>query len=254
MSDQSKIKAKIAVLLAKAKGTDNEHEADTFLAKAMELLEQHQLSMADLEDADDPVRHDRGLDCTKWTASWQADIYSALARLYGCRVVKCHQIKGYTLELVGRESAIVTTELMFPWIKEQVNVKGRELFKAGGAPDAQKGARLVGNALTRRIWVLIREQEKVDGPRTEAVAKNALVTQDRVLQVMQEHFGDLSKGRKTKTSTSASAAALAGGIGLHRQAGEGYHAYLGGCDLDARRVTGATWSDLLDAIDEEMDE
>lgn len=220
MSDQNKIKAKIAALLAKAKGTDNEHEADTFLAKAMEMLDQHQLSMADLDDAEDPIGWNAGLDCTKWTASWQADLYSSLARLYGCRVVKVHKFKGYFLELIGRESAVVTTDLMFPWIKEQVNAKGRELYKAGGAPDAAKGARLVGNALTRRIWTLIRENEKAEvGHRTAAVTQNALVTQDRVLAVMEEHYGKLNKGRATRTQTSASARDLAGGIGLHRQAG-----------------------------------
>lgn len=220
MSDQSKIKSKIAALLAKARGTDNEHEAETFLAKAMQMLEEHQLTLGDVDGADDPIGWNAGLDCTKWTASWQADIYSALARLYGCRVVKVHKWKGYFLELIGRESAVVTTDLMFQWIKEQVNAKGRELFKAGGAPNAANGARLVGNALVRRIWTLVREQEKAEGgPKTAAIAKNALVTQDRVLAVMEEHYGKLGKGRATKTSTSASARELAGGIGLHRQAG-----------------------------------
>lgn len=229
MSDQSKIKAKIAALLAKANGTDNEHEADTFLAKAMEMLDQHQLSMADLDDQEDPVKWYAGLDCTKWTASWQVDLYSAIARLYGCRSVKNHQWKGFKLELVGRESATVTTELMFPWIKEQVNEKGRELFKAGGAPNAANGARLVGNALVRRIWTLIREQEQaVGGPKTEAFAKNALVSQDRVLQVMEEHYGKLDKGRATRTKSSGAAKALAGGIGLHRQAGGSSTLKIGG--------------------------
>lgn len=35
--------------------------------------------------------------------------------------------------------------------------------------------------------------------------------------------------------------------------GEGYRAYKGGCDLDAPNVTAGTWSELLDAIDEEED-
>lgn len=219
MSDQSKIKTKIAALLAKAKGTDNEHEAEAFLAKAQQMLEEHQLTMADLDDQDDPIGWNAGLDCTKWTASWQADLYSSLARLYGCRVVKVHKMKGYFLELIGRESAVVTTELMFPWVKAQVNAKGRELFKAGGAPDAAKGARLVGNALTRRIWTLIRENEaKQDAPKTDAIAKNALVTRDAVLAKVDEIYGNLKKGRATRTTTSASARQLAEGIGLHRQA------------------------------------
>lgn len=218
MSDQNKIKAKIAALLAKAKGTDNEHEAGTFLAKAMEMLEQHQLTMGDLEDADDPVRHSDGLDCTKWTASWQVDVYRALAHLYGCKSVKVHLMKGFKMELVGRESSLVTTDLMFDYVKGECNRLGRDLYKAGGAPDAAKGARLVGNALVKRIWTLVPREDK---PRTDAVGKNQLVTKSRVLQVMEEHYGKLGKGRATRTATSSSARELAGGIGLHRQAGGG---------------------------------
>lgn len=218
MSDQSKIKSKIAALLAKARGTDNEHEAETFLAKAMQMLEEHQLTLGDVDGADDPIGWNAGLDCTKWTASWQADIYSALARLYGCRVVKVHKWKGYFLELVGRESSIVTTSLMFDYVKGECNRLGRELYANGGAPDAAKGARLVGNALVRRIWTLVRANEP-EKPRTDAVGRNQLVTKSRVDLVTEQHFGDLQKGRATRTSTSSGARELAGSIGLHRQAG-----------------------------------
>lgn len=215
MSD-SKIKSKIAALLAKAKGTDNEHEAEAFLAKAMELLEEHQLSMADLEDADDPVKRHSGLDGTKWVASWHRDLYRALGTLYGCYSVKVNLHNGYRQELVGRESAIVTTDLMFDWIKKECNRLGRELYAKGGAPNATNGARLVGNALVRRIWSLV---PKEDAPRTEAATKNALVTKSRVLQVVDEVYGKLDQGRRTRTATTASARELANSIGLHRQAG-----------------------------------
>lgn len=36
--------------------------------------------------------------------------------------------------------------------------------------------------------------------------------------------------------------------------GEGYTAYKGGCDLDARTATGATWDVLLSNVDDEEDE
>lgn len=36
--------------------------------------------------------------------------------------------------------------------------------------------------------------------------------------------------------------------------GEGYRAYKGGADLDAPEVRGATWTELLDNIDEEEDD
>ena len=36
--------------------------------------------------------------------------------------------------------------------------------------------------------------------------------------------------------------------------GEGYTAYLGGCDLDARQVSAPTWERLLEEIDDQEDE
>lgn len=216
MSDQSKIKSKIAALLAKAKGTDNENEASIFLAKAMELLEIHQLSMSDLDDANDPVRHDSGLDGTKWVASWQRDVFRALGKLYGCHSVKNMVAGGYYQELVGRESSIITTKLMFDYVKGECNRLGRQLYQSGAAESNAQGARHVGNALVRRIFELCPKDDK---PRTDAVGQNALVTKSRVMQVVDEHYGKLQQGRGARTKTSGSARELAAGIGLHRQAG-----------------------------------
>jgi hypothetical protein len=36
--------------------------------------------------------------------------------------------------------------------------------------------------------------------------------------------------------------------------GEGYTAYKGGCDLDAKQAHGATWAALLEHVDDEEDE
>lgn len=226
MSDQSKIKSKIAALLAKAKGTDNEHEAEAFLAKAQELLEQHQLALGDLEDASDPIKHSQGLDGTKWVASWQRDLFRALGKLYGCESVRV-LLGGtkYRQELVGRESAIITTELMFDYTKAECNRLGRELYAKRGAESPAQGARLVGNALVTRIWTLV---PKDDAPRTEAATKNALVTRDAVLAKVDEIYGKLTHGRATTRRTSGAARELAGGIGLHRQAGGSSALRIGG--------------------------
>lgn len=216
MSD-NKIKAKIAALLAKAKGTDNEHEAGAFLAKAMELLEQHQLTMADIDSADDPVERSNGLDGTKWVASWQRDLFRALGKLYGCYSVKVNLQKGYRQELVGRQSAIVTTELMFDYAKAECNRLGRELFAQGGADSPAQGARLVGNALARRAFALAPKDD--DKPRTDAVGKNALVIKSQVMQRVEQEYPDLFHAKGRKTMSTGAAREMAAGIGLHRQAG-----------------------------------
>lgn len=215
MSDQSKIKAKIAALLAKAKGTDNEHEAGAFLAKAMELLDEHQLTMADLDDANDPVERSSGLDGTKWVASWQRDLFRALGKLYGCYSVKVNLQKGYRQELVGRQSSIVTTELMFDYARGECNRLGRELYRQGGADSAAQGARLVGNALARRAFALAPKDD--DKPRTDAVGKNALVIKSQVMQRVEQEYPNMFEAKGHKTRTTKSAQDLAAGIGLHRQ-------------------------------------
>jgi hypothetical protein len=236
--DVQKIAAKIKALIAKAQSTEHEAEADAFMRKAQEMLEQYQLDLGSLLDADDPVIIDeKGFEQTESSPSWYKDLYIAVAALYGCKAVIDYRMlntargnlrPGYGIELTGRESAIVTTQLMFPWIKQQCFEAGRKVWREATikhygyeVPDAnneKKQARRVGNALVQRIWKLVRANE-ARPPVTEA-AKNALITVDRVLQVYNEHYQDLGEARKRGTvATNAAARAAAEGIGLHRQTG-----------------------------------
>lgn len=239
-NDKQKIAAKIQALIAKAQSTTHEAEAEAFMRKAQELLEQHQIDLGSLLDADDPVIIDtHGFEQTESSPSWYKDLYIAVAALYGCKAVidfrmlktsRGNERPGYGIELTGRESAIVTAQLMFPWIKGQCFEKGREVWReatikhygyaVADANNEKKQARRVGNALVQRIWRLVRENE-ARTPVTEA-GKNALVTLDRVLQVYNEHYTDLAEARKRgPVATNAAARAAANSIGLHRQTGGG---------------------------------
>lgn len=228
MTNYEKIKAKISALLAKAKGTDNEHEAAAFIAKAEELLELYQIELSDLEGEDDKVRHHAGLDADgKWVASWHRQVYRQLGMYYGCESIKVSTAKGYRQELVGRESAIVTTDLMFVFIKGECNRLGRELKASGGAPTDANGARLVGNALSLRIAALIAERKARDElAPTTAAAKNALVVKDQVVALYEQLFPEITQLKGSSVKTSKSATALAGTIGLNRQAGHTKQAQL----------------------------
>lgn len=220
-TNYDKIKTKIAALLAKAKGTDNEHEAAAFIAKAEELLELYQIDLAELGDASDQVRHHEGLDADgKWVASWHRHLYRQLAMYYGCESIKVSTAKGYRQEIVGRESAIVTTDLMFIYIKSECNRLGRQLKRDHKAPTEANGARLVGNALVHRIAVLIAERKirDADAPTT-ATAKNALVVKDQVVALYEKLYPEVKMLNPKAAKTTASARDLAGTIGLHRQAG-----------------------------------
>lgn len=226
-----KIKIRIQALLAKANGTDNEHEAEAFLAKAMELLQQYQLDVSDLVDAGDPILHHVGLKGADSGHVWRWRLYSAVAQLHGCKSIHVdigymrnedgsfvlgkggRYVPGYEQRLVGRESAVITTDLMYPWIVEQVRSKAKELCKLTGMSE-QGQAKRVAAALISRIHKLIAEQAG-NAPSTEA-GKNALLVLDQVSAAYEEHYPstELMKSRARTDSLSRDAA---NSIGLHKQ-------------------------------------
>ncbi len=217
-TNYERIKKIIVALLAKAKATDSEDEAATFIAGAERLLEKHQLSHADLSDSDDVIIGHEGFDARdRWVPSWHKHIYCKLAQYYGCRTVTTSFARGgYKITAVGRESAAVTTDLMFGFIISECNRLGRELHRRGEAPNAANGARLVGNALVFRIQEMT---PKVEEARTEVASKNALITRSGVDLLVEELFPDMGKARKSSIGSSTAARKAADSIGLNRQAG-----------------------------------
>jgi hypothetical protein len=222
------IKVKIAALLAKATSTSNEHEASAFMTKVHELLNKHQLDLEDILNQDDKVRVERGVE-RGWVASWETTLRHRVAQFYGCKSINIHRAGGKCVDYVGRESAIITTGLMLPWIKSQVLAAGRKL----AAEDVSKRftlsqhQRFVGNALNSRIAKLIREREAQDGEAMTEVARNSLMTLDQVLAKFKEIWPSTTDGRRTSPKATANARAAAAGIGLNRQTGHQAQARLG---------------------------
>lgn len=222
-TNYDKIKTRIAALIAKAKGTDNEHEAAAFIAKAEELLEQYQIDAAELGDDGDVVRQHNGLFADgKQVKTWHLAVYRQLGLYYGCKSIRVDTHLGPRQELVGRESAIVTTDLMFAFIKDECNRLGNELRRAGGASNRDNGARLVGNALALRIAKLIRKRDALNAnaPTTQA-AKNSLLVLDQVTALYEQLYPDRRKLAGRTLNTSASARDLASTIGLSREVHSG---------------------------------
>jgi hypothetical protein len=218
-----KIKNRIKALLAKAESTQHPAEREAFTAKAHELLNEYQLDLGELIDAEDPVDVTRG-DVRGWVPSWEISLMVAVARYYGCRPVtaKGHGRRtdgtfGATIRVdyVGRESARVTADLMFQFIRSQVMAAGRELFKADPSRPLGRHQRDVGNALVIRIQQLMpkAEQDAADS------GVNALVPVDRIEAMLAELYPDLTKGRVSKIGSTGKARKAADGVSLHRQAG-----------------------------------
>lgn len=227
---------KIKALLAKAASTNSPHEAEVFLAKAYELMEKHQLDATDLE-RDDPVDgeayYQKGN--TKASPDWDTMLVFAVAKYFGCKACRCEKYIGggkaqWYMDLVGRESARITTKEMHAYLvktvrrlgREAVGTRGFELTdkwgEVVGYMNADQCARRIGNALRARLNNLAALQRKPE-PATVS-GKNALITMDRVVAVYNERHPDAAPIGGTYY-TNSGARKVADGIGLNLQTGAG---------------------------------
>jgi hypothetical protein len=214
------IKDKISKILAKANGTDNEEEAAIFLAKAHEMMEKHQIDLDDLGQ-DDPMGRYVGLTGTSSSPTWMRHLLNQVAVFYGATTVRTFRGKYFDTNVCGAESARMTTELMYPFIVEQVRAEGRKEAKNMGLP-AEAAIRRVANALVHRLAEM-NAKERVKNPLARTVsAKNALAIRGTALtQYLESEFGTLRSSKGRGTSTNAVAQAAAGRVSLHRQTGGG---------------------------------
>lgn len=222
-SNIQKIKVRITALLAKANGTDNEHEAAAFLAKAMDMMQQYQLDIVDMVDAGDPVLKHVGMTAAESGHSWRWKLYSAVAQLYGCKSIHVGKmvpgkggkmVPGYEQVAVGRESAIITTDLMYPWIVQQVKDAAKAIAKVSGMSE-QGQAKRVAAALISRIHKIIKDQ--ADTAPTTAAGKNALIVLDQVKACYDDFYPETRALRTRSATTDGLSRKAADGIGLNRQ-------------------------------------
>lgn len=215
MSNES-IKTKIAALLAKAESTKNGFEADAFMAKVNELLEKHQIEMHEVRKVgqdNDPMGKEKGTANIYASMSWANDLAGTLARYYGCRTVYWRVGNHTRYEVIGRESARTTFELMLPFIITQVKLQAARLHKERPVT-ASRWQKNVANALIIRIARLIPKAEQ----HRDELAKNALVPVNPVGAHMEELYPKLKQARQRDLSHTQSAADAAEKISLHVQA------------------------------------
>lgn len=197
------IKTKIAALLAKAEGTNNQFEADAFMAKVNELLEKHQIEMHEVRQATDerdPMGKERGETNIYASMSWATDVAGALARYYGCEMVYWRRGNHTIYEVVGRESARQTFEMMLPFVLSQVKQQGTKLARVMDRT-ASVCTREVGQALTIRIYKMIPKAEE---HRAELVA-NALVPVTDIKAAMEEFYPQVKTAKNKQFDYGAAA-------------------------------------------------
>lgn len=217
--DTTSIKLKIAALLAKAESSNNEFEAAAFMAKVNELLEKYQLDLHQVRVARDQEADPMGKQAgeTNLYASmlWARDLISVLARYYGCRMIYRRKSNHFAYDLVGRESARITCELMVPYIITQVRLQAKklgELTSNGNSKSVLE--RKVGQALMHRVYRLVNDNEK---HRVELTGKG-LIPVDDLDAAVSDFFPKLKKAKSRPFHLDRDAVAAADKIGLHHQA------------------------------------
>ena len=178
MSDKQNIIDLISKLLAKAEGTDNEAEADTVMSSVHKMLEQHNISLHELGDQDDPIVHADDIFVNR-SLSYATNLIPALGYYYGCQVVIDRGTKKNRFLVFGRQSASMTLHLMTPFVLSQIRQQARKLHKEGKSQTYGKALTAVANALTVRLRKLILEMQKRDNERVASGGK-ALVPVDLV--------------------------------------------------------------------------
>lgn len=130
-NDQEDILDKVAKLMAKAKGTSNEHEAAIFAAKAAEMLAKHNLDEAMLRDRD-ASREEGPIGAWDYEGrvpdQWRALIVQGCAKLYFCKVLIHTNVfnKKKTYRLYGREHNAVVANMMAEYLIATVKRMARE--------------------------------------------------------------------------------------------------------------------------------
>lgn len=214
------IKSKIAALLAKAEGTDNEFEAATFMAKVNELLEKHQIDMHEIRShsarEEDPMGRERGETNIYASMLWARNLAGAVARYYGCQFVYWKKRNHFTYDIVGRESARTTFELMLPFIITQIKLQAKRI-DSGSFNKVSRSVleRQVGQATEVRVWKLVGAAEQ----RRAEITGKGLVPVDDLAAAMDAFYPDVKKAKQKKPYRySREAHDAAQRVSLHHQA------------------------------------
>lgn len=221
--EQEAVLDRISKLMAKAKGTNNEHEAAIFMAKAAEMLAKHNLSEALLRERD--VNRSEGPIGGHPYKGRVPDRWRELILMGCCKVYFCKLTSGYGRQytVYGREHNAVVAKLMAEYLFATVKRMAREYspHKAEQG-DFRRGA---GLRLYQRLVELYNTQNAPPPVVTTGTTLPALYAgeENAVQAYMENLFGGGLKakaGRGMKLGSGAAAGrAAANGISLNTQVG-----------------------------------
>jgi hypothetical protein len=192
MSDDALLR-KIAALMAKANGTDNEHESDAFMTKAKEMMDKYGIKAEDLTT--DKINHALADFTIAADLIWQNRLVFATARYFGAIALETRNYKVVTYKIVGRDSVRATVSVMFPYLLKEVRRQAADLIN---------GASLGSNV--RSIGIALAERLNEEAPEEDAAIR----------KYIDEGF-QTHKVKQNRTKINAGAREAAKKINLSKQ-------------------------------------
>jgi hypothetical protein len=210
----AKIAEKISKIIAKADATAHPEEAESFMAMAHRLLEEHGMSLQELGtlNVNDPLGVYDSVHKTTANTTWRTVAAAELARYYGCTLVVYADGVEKRWELVGRQNAVTTFELMWPFVMRQIMAAAVQLKKDGAYRDVKPARTAVSHSLALRINRLVtaRTPSQATGDTS-----NALVPVNEIEELLNS-----MNLRHAKRKVKDNARDAAAGISIDRQAAQ----------------------------------
>lgn len=165
---------KIAGLMAKANGTENEHEAAAFAAKAQEMLARHNLTEMDvLKQAakqSGEVVGEMAVD-NKYATGWRVDLMNAVCGFYFCRLLlqsyydtsaRGGMIRRKRFLVIGKPHNAAIASSMFTYLEKTTLRLAREWMRSeyGCRAEQLDFERGCGLRLAQRLREMTREQQQ----------------------------------------------------------------------------------------------
>lgn len=211
-SDQAvrPIVERIKALIAKAESSPYEAEADAFMAKAQQLIEQHAINQALLHGADpSSIGHDR-IPLTGSYSGERSLIWGVVARANRCEVLNHSQYRSNKvteLSLVGRAHDRELVRIVASSLELQATRRMLDIDTARGRESAvvQRRSFLRGFAVeVADRFERARRQEHVTSPSAREAAQTLALASDAVDTYLGEHF-DIAPSRRRSSRLDGAA-------------------------------------------------
>jgi hypothetical protein len=188
--------------------SSNEHEAALAMAKAQQILFEHNLSMSEVQSADEFSKKASGMTQSKVSTQmkrnhghWKPQLIHWVARYNFCSVILSSY--GDTVYLIGQPINVEVVTNMYIWVCDQLENMASEYCKSYQGPDRIPTFRRgffdgAVNEIGNRLY---RNQKEM---KAKIESSTALVVQNEEMlkAYIDQKFGELKSGRASRGSGS----------------------------------------------------